>query len=143
MSTPEPKHFAIQRVYVKDVSFESPNTPEVFRDASLNPQIELSLRVETRETGADQHEVLLDSTVTAKSGDKLVFLCQVKQAGVFVARGFTADELGQLLNVFAATALFPYVREAVSSLVTKGGFPQLLLAPVNFDELWQRKKAQA
>lgn len=145
MSTPDPtKQFAIQRVYIKDASFESPATPDVFRDASLNPQIELSLRVDVRDLQHnDQHEVIVSSTVTAKSGDKLVFLCEIKQAGVFIVRGFSEEEAGQLLNVFSANTLFPYVREAVSGMVVKGGFPQLLLAPVNFEELWQRKKAQA
>jgi preprotein translocase subunit SecB len=144
MSTPDPsaKQFGIQRVFLKDVSFESPAVPEIFRDQGLNPQIELSLRVEDRALGNDQHEVTLRATVTAKTGDTVVFVCEVVQAGLFLLRGFSSDETGQLLNVYAANTLFPFLRQAVSDLVVKGGFPQLLLAPLNFEELWQRKKAQ-
>jgi preprotein translocase subunit SecB len=128
---------AIHSMYLKDVSFESPNAPAIFGQMQHQPpQIQINLGVNTGSVGEDTHEVVLAVTATAKVGDKTAFLVEVHQAGIFTLRGFGEDQLGPMLGVYCPNMLFPYAREAVSNLVTKGGFPPLLLEPVNFEALY-------
>ncbi|KKM70747.1 hypothetical protein LCGC14_1437670 [marine sediment metagenome] len=127
--------FVIQKIYTKDVSFESPNSPEIFRD-EWRPKLDLQLGNEYKQIDENTHEIILSVTVTAKVEDKTAFLVEVKQAGIFTLTGYTTDEMGPLVGSYCPNTLFPYVREVVSDLVTKGGFPQLVLAPVNFDAMY-------
>ena len=138
------QHFDIQRIYVKDVSFEAPDTPEVFTQ-DWKPEVNLQLNSQGRPVGDKHYEVVLSITVTVKNGDKTAFLVEIQQAGIFQMEGFGQQELGGMLGSFCPNILFPYAREAISDLVTRGGFPQLLLAPVNFDALYAehlRKQAE-
>lgn len=129
------KEFVIQKVYIKDVSFETPNSPAVFTQ-KWEPNVNLELSTAGRALADGVHEVVLSLTVTAKLGDKTAYLVEAHQAGVFTIRGFSAEEMGPMLGSFCPNILFPFAREAVSDIVNKGGFPQLLLAPVNFDALF-------
>lgn len=138
---------AIQKIYVKDLSFEAPNTPAVFTE-KLNPSVDIHFANETKDLGENQHEVVLSVTVTVKQDDRSVYLIEVQQAGIFTISGFPTEHLPAILATACPNILFPYAREAVSDIVTKGGFPQILLAPVNFDmlyaqELQRRQQAEA
>jgi preprotein translocase subunit SecB len=130
--------FIIQKIYTKDISFETPNSPEIFRE-EWNPQLDLQLGNEYKQLDDDTHEVILVVTVTAKVNDKVAFLVEVKQAGIFTLIGYTKEEMGPLIGSYCPNSVFPFAREAVSDIVTKGGFPQLVLAPVNFDAVYKRK----
>lgn len=140
------QNFAIQRIFLKDVSFEAPNSPEVFQQ-EWNPDVNLDLDTQSRELGEGVYEVILRLTVTVKNGDENAFLCEVQQGGIFSVDGMEAPQLAHCLGAFCPNILFPYARETISSLVVKGTFPQLNLAPVNFDALFmnylQSQQAQA
>jgi preprotein translocase subunit SecB len=138
----EKARFVIQKIYTQDVSFEAPNTPEIFRE-EWRPKLDLQLGNEYQRVDDDNHQVVLSVTVTAKVGDKTAFLVEVKQAGIFTLTGYTNDEMGPLLGSYCPATLFPFVREVVSDLVLKGGFPQLVLSPVNFDAMYMHQKEQA
>jgi preprotein translocase subunit SecB len=128
---------ALQTVYIKDLSFEAPKGP--FLPAqSQDPKISLNLSTMSNTVGQDAHEVVLSVTLEAKNGDVAVYVAEVKQAGVFVVRGFGVDETRRILGSFAPNILFPYIRQTVSDVVTKGGFPPFLLPHVNFDALFER-----
>lgn len=129
------REFALQRIYVKDLSFETPNSPVIFTE-EWKPESNLNLNSNVTKLGNDTYEVVLTVTVTTKVGDKTAFLVEVQQAGIFAIKGFAENELGQMLGAYCPNILFPYTREVVSDLVTKGSFPQLLLTPVNFDALY-------
>ena len=129
------QRFDIQKIYVKDVSFETPNTPAAFSQ-EWKPEVNLQLNSQGKSLGDKHYEVVLSITVTAKNGDKTAFLVEIQQAGVFYMDGFSEQDLGGMMGSFCPNILFPYAREAISDLVTRGGFPQLLLAPVNFDALY-------
>ncbi len=136
------QQFAIQKLYLKDVSFESPNSPQAFTDGEWKPQINVQINSSHQLISDDTHEVLLSVTVTAKHNEKTAFLAEVKQAGIFTLSGFPAENLGGMLGAYCPETLFPYAREAVSELISKGGFPQLLLAPVNFNALYSQQVQQ-
>jgi preprotein translocase subunit SecB len=131
----EEKQFAIQKIYTKDLSFETPNSPKIFTE-KWEPVVDfnLSTRVETIEKNL--YEIVLATTITVKINNATAYLVEVNQAGIFTITGFTDQELGPMIGSFCPNILFPYAREVVSDLVAKGGFPQLLLAPVNFDALY-------
>ena len=135
--------FAIHKIYMKDVSFETPNSPAIFKQQS-RPEFKLQLNTTAKPLEDDLFEVVLNITVTAVQDDKTGFLAEVQQAGIFTVKGFEEEQKSPTLNVFCAETLFPFAREAISNLVVQGGFPQLLLAPVNFDGLYtQRQQARA
>lgn len=140
------KQFSIQKIYTKDLSFEAPNSPKIFLD-KWQPEVNMELSNNAQTIGPKTHEVVLTVTVTAKLGDKTAYLVEVQQAGIFVIDGLSQPELGATVGSYCPNLLFPYAREAVSDIVTRGGFPQLLLAPVNFDALYaqhmQQQKQQA
>jgi len=136
------KHFELQRIYLKDVSFETPNSPHIFLQ-EWKPKIDLQLGTETDKLDEGVYEVVLKVTVTNKVADKTAFLAEVQQAGIFILHGFVDQELTQMLGSYCPNVLFPYAREAISDLVTKGSFPQFLLAPVNFDALLAQHMQQA
>ncbi len=134
--------FVIQKIYTKDISFETPNTPEIFRD-EWKPQLDLQLGNEYTRIDDDNHEITLTVTVTAKVDDKVAFLAEVKQAGIFSLTGYSDQEMGPLVGSYCPNTLFPFAREVISDIVLKGGFPQLVLAPVNFDALYMNQIEQA
>ncbi len=133
--------FEIQKIYIKDVSFESPNTPEAFTQP-WQPDVNVQLNTTAKTVSDKVYEVVLSVTVTANNKDKSAFLVEIQQAGVFGMDGFEQGQLNGMLGSFCPDILFPYAREAISDLVTRGGFPQLLLAPVNFDALYQEHLKQ-
>lgn len=134
--------FVIQKIYTKDISFETPNTPDIFRE-EWKPTLDLQLGNEYARIDEDNHEITLTVTVTAKVGDKVAFLAEVKQAGVFSLTGYSDQEMGPLVGSYCPNTLFPFAREVISDIVIKGGFPQLVLAPVNFDALYMNQIEQA
>lgn len=133
--------FAIQKVYIKDLSFEAPNTPQMFTE-QWTPHIDLHLQSRAAQLEEAVHEIVLTVTVTAKLGDKTAYLAEVQQAGIFTLQGFGQEELARTLGSFCPNILFPFAREAVAELVSKGGFPQLLLTPVNFDAIYAHMQKQ-
>ncbi|HHO60030.1 MAG TPA: protein-export chaperone SecB [Thiotrichales bacterium] len=138
----ENQQFAIQKIYLKDVSLESPNSPKVFTDGEWKPEINVQINTANQSVGENLYEVVLTITVTAKQGDSTAFLVEVKQAGVFTIAGFTEENQTGMIGAYCPEALFPFAREAISELVSKGGFPQLLLAPVNFNALFAQQQQQ-
>ena len=127
--------FHIQRVYIKDVSFEAPNTPAIFQK-EWQPEVKLDMDTKTVALAEGIYEVCLTLTVTCSLGDEVAFLCEVKQAGIFTAANLDAPQLAHCLGSYCPNILFPYARECITSLVSRGTFPQLNLAPVNFDALF-------
>ena len=133
---PPKQEFSIQKVYLRDVSFEGPNSPQLFAEGKWEPTINLQLGTTNRQVGENFYEVTLAVSVSAKIGDKTAYLIEVQQAGVFRLSGFGKEELGPMLGSFCPNILFPFAREEVAELATKGGFPQLLLEPINFDAVY-------
>lgn len=129
------KEFALQRVYIKDVSFETPNSPAVFA-GEWKPESNLNLNSNVTKLGESTFEVVVTVTVTTKVADKTAYLVEVQQAGIFAVKGFSDQEMGHMMGAYCPNLLFPYAREVVSDLVSKGSFPQMLLTPVNFDALY-------
>jgi len=141
--SPPAQQFSINKLYIKDLSFESPDVPEFFsKSAKWNPQVNLQINTETRTVGDDTYEVVLSVTATATIEDKTVYLVEIKQAGLFLIKGFEKPLRDGLLGSHCPAALFPFAREAISGLVSKGGFPQLLLEPINFDALYAQHMAK-
>jgi len=132
------KQFSIQKIYTKDLSFETPGSPKIFTE-KWEPTVDLNLSTQIQYLEQSLYEVALSITITVKSADAIAYLVEVNQAGIFTLSGFTEEEMGPMLGSFCPNILFPYAREAVSDLVAKGGFPQLLLAPVNFDALYAQQ----
>lgn len=129
--------FEIQRIFVKDISFEAPNTPHTFLE-DWKPEVALNLETKSNRIQDNLHEVVLSITATVTTGKKTAFLIEVHQAGVFALNGFPQEQLHQMLGSFCPNILFPYAREVISDTVVRGGFPQLILAPVNFDALYNQ-----
>jgi len=146
MSEQAAPQFAIQKIYIKDVSFESPTVPQVFTQ-KWEPEVNLEINTATKPISEDVYDVVLSLTATVKLGENTAYLVEVKQAGIFTIKGLADKELSHALGAACPNILFPYGREAVSDLVTRGGFPQLLLAPVNFEALYaqhlQQQQARA
>ena len=141
-STPPQPSFQIEKLYVKDLSLELPNAPQVFLQ-SESPQLEIQVRNDAQKFGDSLYEAVVTVTVTAKVGEKTLFLAEAAQAGIFSLRDIPEADLGPLLGIACPNILYPYVREAISDLVTRGGFPPVLLAPVSFEALYaQRNQAE-
>ena len=135
------QQFAIQKLYIKDVSFESPNSPAMFTK-EWQPEVNLDMNTNSQTLSEGVYSVVLSLTATVKNSEQTAFLVEVQQAGIFTINGFADKDMGHMLGSFCPNILFPYAREAISDLVTKGGFPPLLLAPVNFDALYAQHLAQ-
>jgi preprotein translocase subunit SecB len=133
--------FGLQRIYVKDLSFEAPHAPQVFTE-NWQPHVNLGLNTQVTAVGNDHIEVVLVVTVTVKSGEKTAYHAEVQQAGLFLARDVPEQDRGPLVGIVCPNILFPYARELVSDLVSRGSFPQMLLAPVNFEGLYVQRMAQ-
>jgi preprotein translocase subunit SecB len=131
----------LQNLYVKDASFEAPNGPNIPAD-QWNPQFGLNMNTSGATVAQDMHEVVLTITLEAKIADKVAYLVEVKQAGLFLIRGYNLDETRQIIGAFCPNVLFPYARQSVSDLILRGGFPPFLLPPVNFDALFQQSLQQ-
>ena len=129
--------FEIQKVYVKDLSFETPNSPKIFTE-KWNPKTDVHIQTENNKLDEKIYEVAIVVTVTATQDDTTAFLVEVKQAGIFFIENFPEEQQKQLLGSYCPNILFPFARETVAEMVAKGGFPQLLLNPVNFDALYQQ-----
>ncbi len=143
----EEQQFIIERIYVKDISFEAPNSPAVFTD-EWEPDTNLNLKTTVNPLGEDHYEVELLVTVEVRTkDDKTAFLVEVTQAGAFLIKGYPNDQLNHLLASFCPSNLFPYAREVISNLVSKGSFPEMHLSPINFDALYaqnlEQQEAQA
>lgn len=138
MSEQQQPVFSIEKIYVKDLSVESPNSPHCFleRDAA---QIEVQLGTSGTTIGEGTFEVVLKVTVTAKVGDKTQFLAEVDQAGIFVIQGVPEQEIEPIVAVACPNILFPFARETISDAVSRAGFPPVLLAPVNFENLYRQR----
>ena len=134
--------FSIDRIYVKDLSLENPGAPQSFQIGDP-PAVEIGLRTRTDQLDTDVYESVLTVTVTARSGDKTLFLVEVAQAGIFTIRGVPQNQLQPVIAIHCPTVLFPYVRETIADATTRAGYPPVHLAPINFDVLYQQQLAQA
>ncbi len=144
----EEQRFRIQKIYLKDVSFESPAAPAIFSaDAEVEPEVNLQLNTATQRVGESLYEVTLSVTVSGEDSTRTVFLVEIKQAGLFDIAGFAEAERGQLLGAQCPGILFPFAREVIADLVQKGGLPQLVLQPINFEAAYaqqlQKRRSEA
>ena len=143
MSEPQQQPtFGIEKIYVKDLSLEIPHAPDVFL-AGEQPQVDVQLHNEGAVIGEGLYQVVLTVTVTAKAGDKTMFLVEVAQAGIFQIRNVPETDLEPLLATACPNILFPYARETVSDVITRAGFPPVYLAPVNFEAIYMQRLQQA
>jgi preprotein translocase subunit SecB len=136
------RRFDIEKVYLKDVSFETTNTPQVFLE-EWQPETAVQIRTAVNRVTDDHYEVVLSMTVTAKQGESTAYLVEVHQAGIFAISGYSDEELGPVLGAYCPGTLYPFARQAIADLVWKGGFKQLLLGPINFDLLYEQKQQKA
>ena len=136
------KQIVLQKIYVKDVSLEIPNAPRVFME-QVQPQLEVQISNAAQSFAENYFEVTVTATVTAKVAERTLFLAEVAQAGIFSVRNVPAADLDPLLGVGCPTILFPYLRESISDLVVRGGFPPVLLSPVSFEALYMQRMQQA
>ncbi len=135
--------FLLQKVYVKDLSFETPYSPEIFMEAWA-PKVDMHLSNEAKKVNEDHTEAVLKITITVKINEKTAYLVEVQMAGIFLIKQFPPEVMEHVTATLCPNMLFPFAREVVCDLVVRGGFPQLLLAPVNFEALYaQQKKAAA
>lgn len=141
-ATTKEGHFTIQKIYIKDLSLEAPNAPAVFKK-QWTPEVSMQLSNAAVALGGDEHEITLSLTVTAKLGETTAYLVEVQQAGIFSIKGFDQQAQSAIVGSHCPSVLFPFAREAVSDIVTKSGFPQLLLVPINFDALYQQQLQQS
>ncbi|ATR81380.1 protein-export chaperone SecB [Pseudomonas sp. FFUP_PS_473] len=133
--------FSMQRIYVRDLSFEAPKSPAIFRQ-QWEPSVALDLNTKQKGLEGDFHEVVLTLSVTVKNGEEVAFIAEVQQAGIFLIKNLDAASMSHTLGAFCPNILFPYAREALDSLVTRGSFPALMLSPVNFDALYAQEMAR-
>lgn len=142
MSNQPEQRFDIQRIYTKNISLESPNSPDVFKNMQ-NPDISVQLSNDSENLEGDIFEVRLRVTLTAEYGEKkTMFLAEVEQAGIFELGGFTDEQLEHMKGAYYPNILFPYVRETLDNLVVRAGFPPVILAPINFDAIFAHRRAQ-
>ena len=138
------KRLGIVKVYIKDFSFESPQAPGVFNMQEWNPNTNLNLRSSHSVVSDSLHEIVLTTTIDAKDkdGEKTIFLVELQMAGLFEISGYEQEELGALIGSYCPNVLFPFAREHIASVVQRGGFPEFLLQPINFDALYQQSLQQ-
>ena len=133
----------VQKIYIRDASFEAPGAPHIFQDQA-QPKIELNLGQKVQQLAQDVYEVVLTLTVTCKAGDKTAYLVEVQQAGIFGLAGFDPQQLDMVIGTYCPHVIFPYARQAISSMIEQGGFPPFLLQPINFEQIYadQLKRRQ-
>lgn len=145
-SAPKQPTFAVQRLYLKDISFESPNAPGVFQ-SEWKPQVNMDLNTQNKQISENQWEVILTLTITANIEEKPAFVVEIQQGGIFLIEGLNEQQQAHTLGAFCPNMLFPYARETIDSMVVKGSFPALMLQPVNFDAIFaealRRQKEKA
>ncbi len=137
------KQITIQKIYLKDFSFESPNSPAIFTSGKWTPNTNLNLRSSHTRHDDDHSEVVLTITVEAKHEDTTLFLVELHQAGLFHISGYDEKEFGVIVGSFCPSILFPYARESIAAAISKGGFPEFILQPINFDSLYAQSQAPA
>ncbi len=130
---------AIQRIYIKDLSFESPGAPDIFK-SQFQPKIQIDIETSNKELQSGLFEVSLTITATANTETKTIFIAEIEQAGIFAIKGASTETLKQILHIYCPTALFPYARETIDSMTTKGSLPPLMLAPINFEGLYHQQE---
>lgn len=132
----------LQKIYVKDVSFEAPNAPQIFQEIEEKdqPQVQLNLGQKATDLGNDMYEVVLSLTLTCTVGQRTAYLAEVEQAGLFGIAGFNEMDHAGIIGSYCPNLLFPYARQVISSLVLEGGFPPFLLQPINFDALFAEQQ---
>jgi preprotein translocase subunit SecB len=140
-AAPEAATFQIEKIYVKDLSLEIPGAPQVFIE-QLQPQLEVQIHTESSRFAEGYYEVVVSATVSAKTADRTLFLAEAVQAGIFQLRNVPETEMAPLLGIACANILFPYLRETISDLVTRGGFPPVLLSPISFEQLYLQQMQQ-
>ncbi len=140
-ATEQEAQFSLQRIYVRDSSFEAPKAPQIFRQ-EWKPQVSLDLNTKHTQLEGDFHEVVLTLSVEVKVGDEVAFIAEVEQAGIFLISGLEQGAMAHTLGAFCPNILFPYARENIDNLVVKGSFPALMLQPVNFDALFAQEMAR-
>ncbi|HBE92489.1 MAG TPA: protein-export chaperone SecB [Gammaproteobacteria bacterium] len=138
MADEQQANFNLKKIYIKDASFESPMSPQSFLQQQT-PEVDIQLDISHSQPDEAHYEVVLTITVTAKSEENTVFLCEVQQAGLFQIAGVPEQEMPMVLEIACPNILLPYVRQTIDDLVGKGGFPQMLIHPVNFEGLFQQK----
>lgn len=141
MSEQAQPQFALQRIYIKDLSFESPNSPAAFTK-QWKPDIQFDLNTSAKQIDQTHYEVVIKSTITAKNEDETAFLIEIEQAGLFAMANIPEQQMGPMLGAMCPNIVFPYLRETVDSIVIKGGFPPLMLSPINFDALYQKRQQE-
>jgi len=134
--------FMLQQLYVKDMSFEAPNSPQIFREANIEPETELNIRNSHAALEGGQYEAVLHISVHAKVAEKTIFLAELDQGGIFLINGYNQEQTALLLGTQCPATLFPYARESISTLVGKGGFPPLILQPINFEALYAQAQTR-
>ena len=137
------KRISVAKIYVKDFSFESPMAPGVFKTDKWAPQTNLNLRSAHTKIDTDVHDVVLTITVDAKEDEKTIFLVELQQAGLFELTGYDDSERSAITGSYCPSILFPYAREAIASIIQKGGFPEFVLQPINFDALYMESQKRA
>lgn len=140
-SKSDQRNFSIQRIYTQDISFETPNSPEIFRQ-QWKPETSLDINTNVKNLDENNYEITLTVTATTKVADEVAYLAEVKQSGIFTIDGFPENEKAPLVGAYCPNVLFPYAREVISDLVAKGSFPQLMLQPVNFDALYAQHQQE-
>ncbi|WP_395377453.1 protein-export chaperone SecB [Marinicella sp. W31] len=133
---------ALQKIYVKDASFEVPNAPEIYNE-QVQPEVKMNLNQKVKNIQEDIYEVVLTVTITCQAGEKTAYLAEVQQAGIFTLKNFPEQGLHQTLGSYCPNVLFPYARQIISDLVGNGGFQPIMLQPVNFDQLYAQQMQQA
>jgi len=141
MNSDQAVEFGIQRIFVKDISFESPSAPKVFRD-QWDPQVNLEVNTKVERLESDTWEVVLGLTIQARKESKAIFVIEIQQAGIFTIKGIEGDGLNRVLGTYCPNILYPYAREVVDTLAVRGSFPALMLQPINFDALYDQEQAK-
>lgn len=136
----QPK-FVIQKIYTKDMSFETPNAPEVFKK-QWQPKVNVNIDTSSKSLDANVHEVDLTLTLTVKNDEQNAYLIEVTQSGIFTIENMPAEQVDAMLGAYCPNTLFPYIKEAIDSVINRGGFPQINMAPINFDAIYMQKKSQ-
>jgi preprotein translocase subunit SecB len=132
----------IEKVYLKDSSLEIPHAPKVFLE-QVQPQLEVQINTGSENFAEGYYEVTVTATVTARMGERTLFLAEARQAGIFQVRGVSQQELGPLLGIACPTVIYPYLRETIQDMVARGGFPPVILAPLSFEALYLQQQQQA
>jgi len=139
---PQQPTFQIEKVYLKDSSLEIPHAPKVFLEQN-QPQLEVQINTGAESFAEGYYEVTVTATVTARVGERTLFLAEARQAGIFQVRGVSEQELPPLLGIACPTVIYPYLRETIQEMVARGGFPPVILAPLSFEALYLQQQQQA